>query len=269
MQNEYYVSKPSAFMYLVPDSKCEVTDELLFGTSVTFDEESYGGYVYCKKDYGYGGYVDVQALSPKTERGTKFVVTSPFCDFYSFPEYRFAPLVTLPRGSIVEGTEVECPIDRFFGVEFEGKTYFAYEKNIKKLSELSHFDTEEKKRLQIVKTALSYLGTPYRWGGKSTSGIDCSGLCFMSYRLCGLALYRDAVFDRRYVKKIPFEELRPADLIYYNGHITMFIGMNEYIHSSATLGGVKIGSFDEKSPDYYTRLSSDIVCCARNIAFSD
>lgn len=252
-------------MHLCPDAKSEVTDELLYGTEVFFEDESYGGFVFCKTDYGYSGYVDISDLSPKKGRGTKYVVTSPFCDFYEYPEYRFSPILTLPRGSVINGNESSCRDDRFVGIEFCGNTYFAYGKNIKRLLFLSHFESENKKRAQIVKTALSYLGTPYRWGGKSTSGIDCSGLCFMSYLLCGLGLYRDAVFDRRYVKKIAFEELKPADLIYYNGHITMYIGMNEYIHSSASLGGVKIGSFDEKSENFYPKLSEDIVCCARSL----
>lgn len=265
MRQEYFVSKPTTFMHLCPDAKSEVTDELLYGTEVFFDDESYGGFVFCKTDYGYSGYVDISDLSQKKGRGTKYVVTSPFCDFYEYPEYRFSPVMTLPKGSILDADESESPYEGFAGLKVCGNTYFVYGKNIKRLSILSQFDGDNKKRLQIVKTALSYLGTPYRWGGKSTFGIDCSGLCFMSYRLCGLALYRDAVFDRRYVRKISFDELKPADLIYYNGHITMYIGMNEYIHSSASLGGVKIGSFDEKSEDFYPRLSEDIVCCARSL----
>ena len=267
MLEEYYVSKPTSLMYLYPDKKSEVTDELLYGTTVKLCDDSYGGFVFCRTEYGYDGYVDVDNILPKRERGTKFVVLSPFCDFHEYPEYRFSPLVTLPRGSIVEAQEKDSPDKRFKCLCFNGKSYFVFNKNVKKLSELSVFENEKQKRGQIVKTALSYIGTPYRWGGKSTFGIDCSGLCFMSYALCGLPLYRDADFDRRYVRKIPFEELLPSDLIYYNGHITMYTGHNSYIHSSATLGGVKMGSFDEKSADFYPKLSGEIVCCARSIFF--
>ncbi len=264
---EYYVSKPSAFMYLYPDGKSEVTDELLYGTSVVSFEESYAGFLFCKTHYGYVGYVDVSNLSEEKMDGERFIVTSSFCDLYEYPEYRFCPQKTLSRGSIIQGRLSEYSDKRFVGIENSGNTYFVCRKNIKSEIELFHFDTEEKKRKQIVKTALSYLGTPYRWGGKSTFGIDCSGLCFMAYSLCGLSLYRDAEPDRRYVKIIDFGDLKPADLIYYNGHVTMYIGLGEYIHSSATLGGVRISSFDEKSREYYPKLVSDIVCCARSIAF--
>lgn len=263
----YFVSEPSVPMYLCPDGKSEVTDELLYGTSVTLQDESYGGYVFCKTEYGYSGYVDTENVSPKKKEGTKFIVTSTFCDLYAYPEYRFAPLLTLPRGSVIEGNEKASPEPRFLGIEHEGKICYVPRKNVSSAKSLSNCENSDEKRAQIVRTAMSYLGTPYRWGGKTPHGIDCSGLCFMAYTLCGLSLYRDAEPDARYVRKIPFETLEPADLIYYNGHITMYIGGGRYIHSSATLGGVTFGSFDKNSPHFYPALSADIVCCARNHYF--
>ena len=265
---EYYVSKPSCFMYLYPDTKSEVTDELLYGTAVTFEDDSYAGYVFCKTSYGYSGYVDIAGLSPKKEKGTAFVVTSSFCDLYDYPEYRFSPKATLPKGSVIEAEQRKGDFGKFTCLEWGRATYFVPSACIEKQSELIHFDDEKTKRNQIVKAAFSYLGSPYRWGGKSPIGIDCSGLCFMAYTLCGLSLYRDAEPDARYVKRIDFSDLKPADLIYYNGHMTMYIGENEYIHSSATLGGVKICSLDEKSTQYYPKLKSDIVCCARSLYFN-
>ena len=255
-------------MRLYPDSKSEVTDELLYGTGVVSFDESYAGFLFCKTEYGYVGYVDVSDLSEKKRGGERFVVTSPFCDIYEYPEYRFSPKMTLPRGSILSGKVSLCRDERFSAIKNDNTEIFVPSGNIEKSSVLCHMDTAEKKRKQIVKTAISYLGTPYRWGGKSTFGIDCSGLCFMAYFLCGLSLYRDAEPDRRYIRTIPFEDLKPADLIYYNGHVTMYIGANEYIHSSATLGGVKISSFDEDSREYYPKLKSDIVCCARSLYLS-
>ena len=252
-------------MYLYPDKKSEVTDELLYGTNVISVDESYAGYLFCKTDYGYTGYVDVSHLSPKKQKGEKYVVISPFCDIYSIPEYRFSPIISLPRGSIIEGERKKCREGRFACIKSGGKELFLPSCNIAEKTALSHFDTSEKKRSQIVKYAFSYLGTPYRWGGKSSFGIDCSGFCFMVYTLCGIPLYRDAEFDRRYVKEIAFEELKPADLIYYNGHVTMYIGEGEYIHSSATLGGVKICSFNEEDDNFYPRLKTDIVKCARSL----
>lgn len=269
MTKEYFVSTPSAFLYLLDNKKCEVSDELIYGTKVFLQQKSADGLALIKTDYGYSGWIESDKIKPKENlnNSQKFIITSSFCDFYEYPEYRFSPLLTLVRGSIIDAVEAECPVEKFIQLEFENKTFFAPRKCIRKSHEMYESDCQDKKRAQIIKTAFSYLGTPYRWGGKTPLGIDCSGLCFMSYSICGLSLYRDAVFDRRYVKKINFDKLKPADLIYYNGHIVMYTGLGEYIHSSATLGGVKTGSFDKNSPDYYPVLSRDIVCCARSIAF--
>ena len=251
-------------MHLYPDKKSEVTDELLYGTNVISVEESHGGFLLCKTEYGYLGYVDVSALSLRADVGEKFIVTSRFCDIFSCPEYNFAPLYTVPEGSILRGEGKKCRDGRFTLIKSDGKELFVPTANIEKSTSLFRFENAEKKKKQVLRTAFSYLGTPYRWGGKSPVGIDCSGLCFMAFTLSGLGLYRDAEFDARYVKEISFDELSLCDLIYYNGHVTMYIGGGEYIHSSATLGGVKISSFDEKADNFYPRLKGGIVRCARS-----
>ena len=69
--------------------------------------------------------------------------------------------------------------------------------------------SEEAFRESIVQTAYSYLGTQYRWGGKTASGIDCSGLAFMSYFRNGILIWRDAAIKEGYpVHEIPIEQAR-------------------------------------------------------------
>ena len=75
---------------------------------------------------------------------------------------------------------------------------------------------EEAFRESIVQTAYSYLGTQYRWGGKTACGIDCSGLAFMSYFRNGILIWRDAAIKEGYpVHEIPIEQAKPGDLLFF------------------------------------------------------
>ena len=79
----------------------------------------------------------------------------------------------------------------------------------------------------------SYLGTQYRWAGKSPAGIDCSGLTFMCYLMNGILIYRDAEIKEGYpVHKISIEQMQPADLLYFPNHVAMYIGDGMYIHAT-------------------------------------
>ena len=68
---------------------------------------------------------------------------------------------------------------------------------------------EETFRERIKESALEYMGTQYRWGGKSSQGIDCSGLTFMSYLNSGLLIYRDASIREEFpVSPVKQEDLK-------------------------------------------------------------
>jgi cell wall-associated NlpC family hydrolase len=106
----------------------------------------------------------------------------------------------------------------------------------------------KKIKKEILKTAFTYLNTPYLWGGKTPFGIDCAGFTQMVYKLCGYQLARDVKEQATQGEVLSFiEESEPGDLAFFDdeeGIIThVGIILNDYniIHA---FGKVRIDTLD-------------------------
>jgi len=94
-------------------------------------------------------------------------------------------------------------------------------------------------RDQIVRTAESFVGVPYKWGGISPSaGFDCSGLTMAVYQLNGLRLPRVSAEQYTYGKLIRKKELKKGDLVFFAtsggnnvSHVGVYVGNNKFIHA--------------------------------------
>lgn len=124
---------------------------------------------------------------------------------------------------------------------------------------------EEALRESVVQTALSFMGTQYRWGGKGSMGIDCSGLAFISWMEAGVLIYRDAVLMEDFpMVPIGRERLKKGDLIFFPGHVALYLGGGRYIHATgyAKTPYVTINSLVKGAADYREDLADQITGCA-------
>jgi peptidoglycan DL-endopeptidase CwlO len=97
---------------------------------------------------------------------------------------------------------------------------------------------------EVVSIALRYLGVPYRWGGASPSGFDCSGFTMFVYGKIGISLPHYVSWQYRYGRPVSRSQLAAGDLVFFNslGHVGIYIGGGRFVHSPHTGDVVKISS---------------------------
>lgn len=108
-----------------------------------------------------------------------------------------------------------------------------------------------------IAAAQSRLGTPYRWGGTTPAGFDCSGLMLWSWAQAGVSLPRTSGAQRSYTQRISFDQLQPGDLVFSGNpvyHVGMYIGGGQMIHSPQTGDVVKISAVRTGSSTSYGRI---------------
>jgi len=107
----------------------------------------------------------------------------------------------------------------------------------------------------VVAYASNFLGTPYKWGGTTPSGFDCSGFTQYVYKHFGISLGRATYNQINDGYAVSRDELKPGDLVFYGtggspSHMGIYVGNGMYIHSPRTGDVVKISPYDRS--DYIT-----------------
>jgi cell wall-associated NlpC family hydrolase len=99
----------------------------------------------------------------------------------------------------------------------------------------------------VVGIALRYLGVPYRWGGASPSGFDCSGFVMYVFAKVGVYLPHSSYMQFRLGRFVPRSALQPGDAVFFNGasHVGIYIGSGRFVHSPHTGDVVKISSLGD------------------------
>lgn len=250
-----------------PARQSEQVDELLLGWGAEILERAAPGWYRVRSDYGYEGFAPAAALCADQGRAAAFsslpleTVLRGFCALLAEPRVQSWPVAQVTRGALVAPLG---PADRNGWVAAAlpdgGVGYIR--RGCLKPRPAAPCPEEAAFRRAVAETALSYLGSSYRWGGKSPLGVDCSGLAFMAYWLNGVTIFRDARIEPGFpVGPITPSQLKQGDLLYFPGHMAVYLGEGEYVHATAREGsdGVVLNSLDPAAPHYRADLAGSIT----------
>ena len=252
------VNKAVGVLKSEPKEASESLDEVLFGMNVEILKEAENNWFYVRTHYDYEGYINGDNLiiddkiSKTWEKEKNIVVINSFADVLNKPEASGYEIANLTRGANLISCDEISENEKFLKVKLPSSEIGWIRKSfVSNLKVISDIKDEEMLRENLAKSALSYLGTQYRWGGKSPLGIDCSGLCSMAYMLNGIIIYRDAEIKEGFpIKEISFTNIKKGDLIFFPGHVAMYLGDGEYVHSSTSNDVVKVNSLNDGAGNY-------------------
>jgi murein DD-endopeptidase len=108
----------------------------------------------------------------------------------------------------------------------------------------------------VLDAAVSKLGTPYRYGGSTSRGFDCSGLVFYAYYRAGIRVPRSTTAQYRHARPVALKNLQPGDLLFFRtarrsvSHVGIYAGSDRFIHAPSR---GRVVSYDSLNDPYWKR----------------
>lgn len=173
----------------------------------------------------------------------------------------------VPRGEILDIAEIQN--DGWVKIYLDDEEVYVSEEFITiksdlptavTMTELLYGEGVSDVRVDLCQFAKQYLGNPYVWGGTSlTNGADCSGFVLSVFKQYGVTLPHSSVAQSNMGTAIDVSELQPGDLIFYAkggrvNHVAIYIGSGQVIHASSPKTGIKISSYNYRTPYRMVRI---------------
>jgi cell wall-associated NlpC family hydrolase len=205
-----------------PSADAMLLTQALKGERVTIYDRNGEGFAWGQlKGDGYVGWLPDRALAKPAATPTH-KITSLRTFAFPGPSIKLPPIETLVMGAIVAVKHEDGP----FAVTREG-WYLPRQ----------HLSSIDRREEDFVAVAERFVGTPYLWGGKSSLGVDCSGLVQLSLNATGATCPRDSDMQQTALGSaldaVEVMHWQRGDLIFWKGHVAIVRNAETIVHANA------------------------------------
>ncbi len=219
---EFEIADALAPLREAPSTDAMLLTQALKGERVTIYDRNGEGFAWGQLNSdGYVGWLPDRALA-KPAAAPTHKVTAVRTFAFPGPSIKLPPVETLVMGAMVTVMREDGP----FAVTREG-WYLPRQ----------HVGGIDRYAEDFVAVAERFVGTPYLWGGKSSLGIDCSGLVQVSLNAAGTGCPRDSDMQQDGLGRIlglaESSKLQRGDLIFWKGHVAIVRDADSIVHANA------------------------------------